>query len=70
MVTESAQGSSCGHGRKEAQWEEGAGEPESAALGSGLERSGDGMQRKAAGNAGSAVGAGIAAAHNEERSIS
>jgi hypothetical protein len=29
MVTESAQGSSRGHGRKEAQWEEGAGEPES-----------------------------------------
>jgi len=62
MATESARGPR--RGRKEARWEEeGAGEAEteSAAPGSGAERSGDGTHRKAAGSAGSAVGAGIAA---------
>jgi hypothetical protein len=39
--------------------EEGAGEAESAMSGSGVERSEDGMQRKAVGSTGSAVGAGI-----------
>jgi hypothetical protein len=41
---------------------EGAREVKSEAPGSGMERSGDGTQNKAAGRAGSAVGAGIAAA--------
>jgi hypothetical protein len=45
-------------------------EAESETLGTGLERSGDGTQRKAARRAGSAIGAGIAAARDEERSIS
>lgn len=67
MATESARGPPRGRGRKEAWWEEGAGEAESAAPGSGVERSGDGTQRKAAGSAGSAVGAGIAAAATRER---
>lgn len=70
MATESARGPPRGRGRKEAWWEEGAGEAESAAPGSGVERSGDGTQRKAAGSAGSAVGAGIAAAATRERSVS
>jgi hypothetical protein len=42
--------------------EEGAGEVKSEVPGSGVERSRDGTQNKAAGRAGSAVGAGIAVA--------
>jgi hypothetical protein len=62
MVTKSAQGLLRGRTRKDAWWEEGEREAESAASGSGLERSGDGTQRKAARSAGSAVGVGIMAA--------
>jgi hypothetical protein len=51
--------------RKEARWEEGAGEAESAASGSE-----EGMQRKAVGSAGSTIGASIVVACDEERSIS
>jgi hypothetical protein len=54
----SAQGSPHRCGRKEAWWEEGAGEADNAAPRSGVERSRS-MQRKAAGSAGSAVRAGI-----------
>jgi hypothetical protein len=45
--------------------EEGTREAESAAPGSGVERSEDRTQRKAAESAGSAVGVGIAAAASE-----
>jgi hypothetical protein len=46
--------------------DEGAGEVESATPGSGVVRSGDRTQRKAAGSAGSAVGEGIAAAASQQ----
>jgi type IV secretory pathway TrbL component len=65
MAIESTQGSPRRCGRKEAWWEEGVGEAKSAAS-----RSGDRTQRKAAGSAGSTVGAGITTMHKEERSVS
>ena len=41
MAIQSTQGPSPGRGRKEAWWEEGAGEAESAASCNSLERNGD-----------------------------
>ena len=70
MATEGARGPPRGRGRKEAWWEEGAGEAKSAVSGSSLERSGNRTQRKAVESAGLTVGAGIATVHDEERSVS
>lgn len=66
MAAERPRGPPRGGGRKEAWWEEGAGEAENAAPGRGGESRGDGTQRKATGSAGSAAGAGIAAAARRE----
>jgi hypothetical protein len=70
MAMERSRGLPRGRMRKETRWEEGTWEAESAASRSGLETSGDGTQRKAARNAGSAVSAGIVAARDEERLVS